>query len=129
MRKAMLLDKYPVHAEEIPKNATQCQDMDALVARLTDMIKAHPTAAYIGEFDHYSHVASQSDAKIAEDIKDARHVLFCVANGIPSPMIGAARPRAISIVETDDEYVISHLEAPVDKANQVMAEWVQALKD
>ena len=38
------------------------------------------------------------------------------------------RPRAVSLVETDDRFVISWLEAPVEGPNQVVAGWVEALR-
>ncbi len=128
MNKMMLLDKYPVFAEEIAKNDTDCKSVDDVMARLKEKIEAHPVASYIGEFDHYGHVAAQAEGKIADDIKASKHVLFCVANAIPNPLIAAARPRAVSVVEQADRFVISFLEAPVKKVNQVLADWVGSLK-
>jgi len=85
-------------------------------------------ATYIGEFDHYAHVASQAEGKIADGIEASKHVLFCVANAIPNPLIAAARPRAVSVVELADRFMISHLEAPVEKVNQLLADWVGSLR-
>jgi hypothetical protein len=128
MNKTLLLDKYPVYSEEIAKDTTECKNVDDVMARLKEKIEAHPVAGYIGEFDHYGHVAAQAEGKIADEIKAAKHVLFCVANAIPNPLIGAARPRAISVTELADKFVISYLEAPVEQVNQVMAEWVGSLR-
>jgi hypothetical protein len=128
MNKTVLLDKYPVYAEEIAKDDTECKKVDDVMARLKEKIEAHPVATYIGEFDHYAHVAAQAEGKIADEIKASKHVLFCVANAIPNPLIGAARPRAISVTELADKFVISYLEAPVEQANQVMADWVGSLR-
>ena len=128
MTKTMLLDTYPVYAAEIAKDDTECDNVDDVMARLKEKIEAHPVAGYIGEFDHFGHVAAQAEGKIADEIEAAKHVMFCVANAIPNPMIGAVRPRAISVVETDDKFVISYLEAPVEQANQVMEDWVGSLR-
>ena len=122
MNKTVLLDKYPVFAEEIAKSETECIGVDDVMARLKEKIAAHSMASYIGDFDHYGPVAAQAEGKIADEIKAAKHVLFCVANAIPNPLIGAARPRAISVTELADRFVISYLEAPVEQVNQVMAD-------
>lgn len=128
MIKTMLLGKYPVYAAEIAKDDTECDNADDIMALLKEKIEAHPVASYIGEFDHFGHVAAQAEGKIADEIKAAKHVMFCVANAIPNPIIGAVRPRAISVVETGDKFVISYLEAPVEQANHVMADWVGSLR-
>ena len=128
MNKTMLLDKYPVFTQEIAKSDTDCKDIDVVMNRLKEKIKAKPASSYIGEFDHYAHVAKQAEGKIADDIKASKHLLFCVANAIPNPLIAAARPRAISVVEMADKYVISFLEAPVEAVNELMSGWVESLK-
>ncbi len=98
------------------------------MARLEEKVAAHPVATYIGEFDHYGHVAAQAEGKIADEIKASKHVLFCVANAIPNPLTAAARPRAVSVVKLADRFVISFLEAPVEKVNQVLADWVGSMR-
>jgi hypothetical protein len=128
MDKINLLDKYPVYSQEIEKNDTECKNVDDVIAYFKEKINSHPIATYIGDFDHYAHVAEQTEGKIADEIKASKHALFCVANAIPNPLIAAARPRAISVAELDDKFVISYLEAPVETANQLMAEWIDSLK-
>ena len=128
MNKSMLLEKYPVYSVEIIKQDCTCEHVDAVLARLKEQIESHPVATYIGEFDHYQHVAKQPEGKIDEAIQAAKHILFCVANAIPNPLIGAARPRAISVVEMQDKFVISFLEAPVSEVNQLIGEWLISLK-
>jgi hypothetical protein len=128
MDKTILLEKYPVYSQVIDKNDTECKDIDDVMTRLKEKIEAHPIATYIGDFDHYAYVAQQPEGKIADEIKANKHTLFCVANAIPNPLIAAARPRAISVTELVDKFVISYLEAPVETANQLMADWVGSLK-
>ncbi len=128
MKRSMLLDKYPVYSTELAKSDIACRDADEVMARLRADVEAHPAATYIGEFDHYAHVAAQAEGQIADGIKAAKHILFCVANAIPNPVIGAARPRSVSVTEMEDKFVISYLEAPVDKVNDRLAQWVDGLK-
>ncbi|MEA3273860.1 MAG: hypothetical protein U9Q81_00865 [Pseudomonadota bacterium] len=128
MNKIQLLDKYPVYVEELAKADTECASTDDVIARLREQIEAKPPASLIGVFDHYAHVEGQPEGKIAGEIKDSKHILFCLSNAIPNPLIAAVRPRAISVVELDEKFVISYLEAPVEAPNQVMAGWIESLR-
>jgi hypothetical protein len=56
------------------------------------------------------------------------HILFCMGNAIPNPLIAAVPLRAISVVEFEHRFVISYLEAPVESPNQIMARWIEALR-
>lgn len=42
MNKTVLLDKYPVYAEEIAKGDTECKTVDDVMARLEEKVAAHP---------------------------------------------------------------------------------------
>ena len=128
MNRIQLLDKYPVFVEEIAKSDTDCAGVDDVVARLHAKVQAHAGASEIAVFDHLAHVRAQADGKVAEGIRASKHLLFCLSNAIPNALICAVRPRAVSIVETDDRFVISWLEAPVEAPNQVIAGWVESLR-
>lgn len=128
MKKIELLDRYPVYVEEIAKEQTECASTDEVIERLSAEVKAKPGATLIGVFDHYGHVKAHPDGQIAEDIRDSKHLLFCLSSGIPNPLIAAVRPRALSVVELADRFVVSYLEAPVEGPNAVMAGWVEALR-
>jgi hypothetical protein len=128
MKQIQLLDKYPVYVEELTKADTDCTSAGQVIARLREQVEAKPGATLIGVFDHYTHVKRQPDGKIADDVKDSKHLLFCLSNAIPNALVPAVRPRAISVVELEDSFVISYLEAPVEAPNQVMAGWIEALR-
>jgi hypothetical protein len=128
MKQIQLLDKYPVYVEELAKADTNCVSADQVIARLREQVEGKVGATFIGVFDHYAHVQRQPEGKIADDIKDSKHVLFCLSNAIPNALVTAVRPRAISVVELEDRFVISYLEAPVEAPNQVMAGWIEALR-
>jgi hypothetical protein len=119
----VLKDKYHVRTTSIDKSRT----MDELIKYFQDKIEAHPVAVYITLFDHYGHTSSKEDGNIAENIKDVKNVIFCFGKEIPNAQIPAVRPRSISIVETDEDFVISFLEAPNEALNQTMMEWVKEL--
>lgn len=128
MNKIQLLDKYPVFVEELAKEDTSCASAAEIIGRLRECVEAIPEAMLIGEFDHQGHVLRQAEGRIADGILDSRHLLFCLSNAIPNPLIAAVRPRAISVVELADRFVISFLEAPVEAPNQLMAAWIEALR-
>jgi len=44
-------------------------------------------------------------------------ILFCFGQNIPASQALAVRPRNIAIAEFDDKFVVSFLEALVEKAN------------
>jgi len=128
MKKIQLLEKYPVYVEELAKHDTEHSSAEQVIERLREQIEARPGATFIGVFDHYAHVSQQPAGKIADDIKDSKHLLFCLSDAIPNALIPAVRPRVISVVELVDKFVISYLEAPVEAPNQVMAGWIEALR-
>jgi len=128
VHKIQLLDKYPVVVEEIAKADTDCASVDDIVARLRHRVQTYPGASEIAVFDHLAHVKAQPDCKVADGIRGSKHLIFCLSNAIPNALIAAVRPRAVSVVETDDRFVISWLEAPVEGPNQVIAGWVEALR-
>ncbi|MGE5152629.1 MAG: DUF6858 family protein [Bdellovibrio bacteriovorus] len=128
MSKIQFLDKYPVFVEEIAKADTDCATVDDVVARLRVRVQAHPGASDIAVFDHLAHVKALPEGKVADEIRGSKHLIFCLSNAIPNALIAAVRPRALSVVETQDRFVISWLEAPVEGPNQIIAGWVESLR-
>jgi len=51
-------------------------------------------------------------------------LLFCFGQSIPKPQAMAVRPRNIAIAEFEDKFVVSFLEAPVEKANTKKIDWI-----
>ena len=128
MKKVQVLEKYPVYVAELPKAETDVESADQVIARLREQVESKPGSTFIGVFDQYAHVKRQPEGKIADDIKDSKHLLFCLSNAVPNALVTSVRPRAISVVEFTDKFVISYLEAPVEATNQVMAGWIEALR-
>ena len=102
MNKLQLLDEYPVFVENVAKADTDCANADDAIACLRAQVEAKRGAALIGVFDHRGHVAALPEGKIAEEIIDSKHLLFCLSNDTPNPLIAAVCPRAVSVVELAD---------------------------
>lgn len=127
MKQTLLQEKYPVYTLETPKNETIYKSVDDIIDYLKSCVDEHPKARFISVFDHYQHTSDMPDGEIAENIKAAKHIVFCFGTHLPNPHVMAVRPRSIGVVEQGDEFVVSFLEAPMPLANNAMESWVRAL--
>jgi len=116
MQKINLMDKYPVYTKEILKSHTKFKNVD-------DFIEALKQKAYIWVFDHFTHT-NKIGWEIMEGLIAGKILLFCFGQAIPKPEAMAVRPRNISIAEFEDKFVVSFLEAPVEKVNSKMIDWI-----
>ena len=128
MKQTIFQERYPIYTLEINKNETKCKSVDDILTHFKTMIEGNPAVIFIGIFDHYSHTSSLSDSFISPEIRDAKNIIFCFGKEIKNPMVLALRPRSIGIVERQDSFVISFLEAPNPVANAAMESWTKALK-
>jgi len=127
MKKTMFMDKYPVYTLELLKTEVKQTNVAQIVEYFKELIEAHPVAANIAVFDHYSHTKSL-DGEINPDILDAQNVIFCFGPAIPNTKILAARPRSIGICELKDSFVIEFIEAPKEQLHDLMESWAKNLK-
>jgi len=123
MKKIMLMDKYPVYTKEISKDKTKFKNIDEFVEALKEKIEQDPVATFIWVFDHYEHT-KKLWGEIPEWMIAGKIILFCFGQNIPAPQALAVRPRNIAIAEFDDKFVVSFLEAPVEKANTKKINWI-----
>jgi len=123
----ILKDKYPVWKIEIEKSKLN-KSLDEVVNHFVKKIEEDPIAKLIWVFDHLEHTKS-FNWNIAEGIKGAKMVVFCFGSKISWPLALALKPRSIWIVELDDKFVISFLEAPSDAANEKMKKWINELEN
>jgi hypothetical protein len=121
-------EKYPLIRMERPKSRTRFKSVDEIIAYLQGEIAKHPVATYIGVFDHYAHTKSLPEGEIAEDIVEAKNILFCFGKELPVPEVLAVRPRSIGVCETKESFVVSFMEAPNPAANESMKSWIGALE-
>lgn len=127
MQFTQFMDKYPVFSLEIAKEATQFTNVDEIIAALEAKVKADPIAAYIGKFDHYAHTKALPEGEVANNILAAKHLIFCFGIKLPNPLAMAARPRSIGVVEMDDSFVISFMEAPNPQMTEKLKLWIKEL--
>lgn len=129
MKQTLLMEKYPVFELELPKSETTFQSVDAIIAHLKEKIDSHPVAAFIGIFDHYAHTKGLPEGQVAENIKDAKLIVFCFGTALPNPHVMAVRPRSIGVADLGDKFVINFLEPPMPIATQAMEAWVKGLRN
>lgn len=129
MKQSLVMEKYPVYSMVLPKQQTTRQSVDEIIEYLKQHIEAHPVARYITTFDHYRHTSELAEGSIAENILDAKDIVFCFGLAIPNAEVLAIRPRSIGVVERGEDFVISFLEAPMPLANSAMESWARGLRE
>ena len=109
------------------ESETEYKSAQALVDHFKQLVDEHKVTRFIGEFDHYSHTRGLDGGEIADDIIDARNVVFCFGTKLPKAEMLAVRPRSIGIAETETGFIISFMEAPMAIANDTMEAWVKGV--
>jgi len=127
MKQISLMDKYPVNELRVAKDKITFTSVETIIAYLKAKIDAHPVATYIACFNHYEHTQSLEEKKINPEILDAQNIIFCFGKEIPMPAILAVRPRSIGVVEMNDHFVLTFMDAPNRELHEVMVGWVQSV--
>jgi len=117
------MEKYPVYKKEILKSESKYKNIDEYIEAIKEKIENDPIATFIWVFDHLEHT-KKLEGKIPEWMIQWKIILFCFWQNIPNPQAMAVRPRNIAIAEFEDKFVISFLEAPVEKANTKKISWI-----
>ena len=130
MKQTMVMEKYPVSELSIVKNETTFTSADDIINEIKSKIDAHPVAVYIATFDHYAHTKSLGEnGMISNDILDAKNLICCFGKALPEANMVAVRPRSIGVVEMENEFVVSFLDAPNPQAHETMIQWVKSIKN
>ena len=127
MTKTILMDKYPIFSLEVNKNETTFTTVDEIINYLKGLVDSHPVAKYIAIFNHYEHTSSMEDGVIADEIKDAKNLIFCFGKQLPSTKILAVRPRSIGVSELENSFVIDFLEVPNEQLHVVTEGWAKSV--
>ena len=98
-----------------------------IIEYLKSLVDAHPVAVYISIFDHYKHTSSMEDGVIADDIKDAKNLIFCFGKQLPTSKILAVRPRSIGICELENSFSIDFLEVPNEQLHATTVKWIESI--
>jgi len=127
MKQIALMDRYPIYTKKISKHETSYETVDEIIAYLRKKLEEHPVGIYIGVFDHYAYTSGLEVHEIASDIIDAKNVMCCFGDKLLVPELPAVRPRSFGVVETNNSFVVSFLQAPSPVANATMMEWVEEI--
>jgi len=126
MTKSTFMDKYPVYSYELLKTEIKENSIDEIIEYFKAQIEAHPIAAYIATFDHYSHTKNLG-GEINPEIKNAKNLVFCFGPAIPNTKVIAVRPRSVGVAELEDRFVIEFMEAPKEEIHTIMEKWTKGL--
>jgi len=129
MKHFLLQEKYPLFILEVEKRETSFTSVDQIIAYLKDRIDENDVASFIAVFDHYRHTKSLEFGQIGKGILDAKNIVFCFGITLPNPQAMAVRPRSIGVVEMEDIFVITFMEAPMPLANVAMEAWAWSIKN
>jgi len=127
MQKTIFMDKYPIFSLEILKNETTFTTVSEIIEYLKGLVEAHPVATYIAMFDHYAHTSAMEDGVIADEILDAKNLIFCFGKQLPSTKILAVRPRSIGVCELKNSFVIDFLEVPNEQLHVTTENWAKSV--
>ena len=128
MKQSTFKDKYPVWTLELDKSEVKQKNVAEIISYFKEKVEAHPIAAFIAVFDHYSHTKSLPENKINPDIKDVQNIIFCFGKEIPSTKAAAVRPRSIGVCEMENSFIIEFMEAPNEAGHKAMEDWAKALR-
>ena len=128
MTQSTFKEKYPVWTLELKKDEIKQTSVKEIIEYFKEKVEAHPIAAFIAIFDHYSHTKSLPEHTINPDIKDVQNIIFCFGKEIPTTKAAAVRPRSIGVCEMEDSFIIEFMEAPNEQGHKTMEEWTKSLK-
>ncbi len=126
MTKSNFLDKFPVLSLEVAKANSKFNSTHEIVEFFKSKIESHPVASFIAVFDHFSHTKKLGGAMV-DGLIDAKNVVFCFGQAIPTTKILALRPRSIGISEFNDKFAIDFMEAPKEDLTLLMQEWAKEI--
>lgn len=127
MQYTLFMDQYPVFSLELSKADTAFKSVDDIIAALVQKVEADPNAFKIAIFDHYAHTRALPEGEIADNIRAAKHLIFCFGIKLPSPLAMAPRPRSFGVCELDDRFVVTFLKAPNPAMDETMQRWTKEL--
>ena len=127
MTQTTFKEKYPVWTLTLEKSEISQKSVPEILTYFKEKIDAHPIAAYIATFDHYTHTKNHGGA-INPEILDMQNIIFCFGPEIPNTKVAAVRPRSIGVCETKEHFIIEFMEAPAERAHETMESWAKALR-
>jgi len=128
MTKSTLMEKYPLLSLEIAKSNTECKNTTEVLEYFKNKIDTDAIAKYIATFNHYEHTQSLGEEGTVDSaIVDAQNIIFCFGKNLSNPLMLGVRPRSIAVVEYEDKFIVSFMEAPMAPMSEKMEMWVKQL--
>ncbi len=127
MKQSLLHESFPHYLLEIDKGETSFRTASEILDYLKQCIDGNEVARYIATYDHFEHTRALPNGQIANDILDAKCIVFCFGITLPDPRVMAFRPRSIGVAETLKSFVVTFVEAPMPVANLAIENWVMSL--
>ncbi len=117
----MLNGRYPAMIPELEKSDRICQTVEDVGDYFRARIAENPKTQFIGVFDHFAHTRKIGGDWGGKSIREfARRRASSSASRSPHPQILALRPRSTGVADMGDRFVVSFMEAPVQRANVAM---------
>jgi hypothetical protein len=129
MLKQVLFDQYPILTKSILKSDTNAQMSQHIVDQLHSCIDDHAYARFVGEFDHYSHTFGLNEHIIADDVVDARCVMFCFGKTLNGMHHVVLCPHTVGVFETTRHIDVVFLMTPSEEYNEIISGWIDGLTD
>ena len=123
-----MYESIPIWRLELDRSECRYGSAGEIALDLKRKIEATPSAQFIAIFDHYDHTHSLAGGHIADEIKAALNVIFCLGLTLPDPAHLAKRPSSIGVCETDEGFNVSFMEPPMPVANALMEDWANSLR-
>jgi len=128
METALHLEKNPIHSLILVKKELRYNSMTQMVEYFKEKITAYPMAHFIAAFDHYTKKKSL-DGMLMKGLENAKNIVFCFKNAIPSTTMASVRQLSIGICEFEDRFVIEFADATSEAFYAVIEGWTKELVD
>ncbi|MES9957725.1 MAG: DUF6858 family protein [Sedimenticola sp.] len=127
MKQSLQQQEYAVYSLEVDKTECRFGSVDQIIEYFKKCIDEHNTARFIALYNHYEHTSSLPEGLVSDEILAAKHIVFCFGITLPDPLMMAVRPRSIGVVELQNQFIITFLEAPMPVANVAMENWARGI--
>lgn len=127
MNRVHALNRYPILTEEIAKADTALRNVDEILDHLRQRVVSDESTVFLGVFDHYGHTV-RLGGQLHPEVQDAKEIMFCFGPALPDVELLPLRPRAISVADLGNRFVVSFLEGPSEDGNRTLAAWIDELR-
>lgn len=128
METALHLEQNPIHSLTLVKKELRYDSMAQMVEYFKEKITTYPMAHFIAAFDHYTKKKAL-DGIMMKGLENAKNIVFCFKNAIPSTTMAAVRQLSIGICEFEDRFVIEFSDTANEAFYAEIEVWAKELVD